>query len=182
MASELATNVFTPQGTPDYLGHYAELLKSIPNAGLQFLAAQRAASENANAQAQYEIAKQKAKAFMELYPAFKNAQIAKLNAEAATYPSRQGLLEAQAAYARAHAASIDPSNYPAGNTYGFEQFDPAIGKLGKGGAKRTYNPLELDASAAGGEGATPVTTAPPAEVPPSGAPVMKMGDINPILQ
>lgn len=177
MASELATNVFTPQGTPDYLGHYAELLKSIPNAGLQFLAAQKASAENANAQAQYEIAKQKAKAFMELYPAFKNAQIAKLNAEAATYPSRQGLLEAQAAYARAHAASIDPSNYPAGNTYGFEQFDPAIGKLGKVAPKRTFDPLAAGAA----EGAVTPEAA-PAEIPPSGAPVMKMGDINPILQ
>lgn len=177
MASELATNVFTPQSTPDYLGHYAELLKSIPNAGLTFLAAQRASAENANAQAQYEIAKQKAKAFMELYPAFKNAQIAKLNAEAGTYPARQGLLEAQAAYARAHAASIDPGNYPAGNTYGFDQYDDAIGKLGKRGAKRTFDPLAAGAA----EGAV-TPEAPPADVPPTGAPVMKLGDINPILQ
>jgi hypothetical protein len=178
MASELATNVFTPGATPDYLGHYAELLKSIPNAGLQFLAAQKASAENANAQAQYEIAKQKAKAFIELYPAFKQAQIAKLNAEAATFPARQSLLESQAAYQRAHAASLDPGNYPSGNTYGLDVFDDAIAKAGKGGApKRTFDPL-----AAGGAEAAVAPEAPPADVPPSGAPVMKLGDINPTLQ
>lgn len=107
MASELANNVFTAPQAPDYLGHYAELVKSIPNVGLQFLAAQQASAQNAKLQAEYQLMQQKAKAFMELYPPFKAAQIAKLQAEAATYPFKQDLLQSQAAFQRAHAKMYD---------------------------------------------------------------------------
>jgi hypothetical protein len=132
MASELAQNVFTAPQAPDYLGHYAELVRSIPNAGLQFLAAQQAAAQNAKLQAEYNLMSQKAKAFMDLYPAFKNAQIAKLQGEAATYPARQKLLEAQADYQRAHANMFNPP--PPGEKTRLDEIAGSIPPLPGGGA------------------------------------------------
>lgn len=109
MAGEqLSNQVYTAPQAPDYLGHYAEMVKNIPNAGLQFLAAAKADAERANQLQQYEILKQKAKAFTDMYPAFRDAQIAKLRAEAATLPYRQALLREQAGLASARADSLRP--------------------------------------------------------------------------
>ncbi len=118
MAAELSNQVYTAPQAPDYLGHYAELLKSIPNYGLQFLAAQKAGAENAKAMQEYELMKQKAKAFLELYPAFKAAQIAKLQGEAGTFPYKQALLQEQAALARARAAGLTPPAGGSDNPFG----------------------------------------------------------------
>lgn len=106
--SELSNQVYQAPQAPDFLGHYSELVKSIPNYGLQFMAAQKADAERATQLQQYELMKQKAKAFMELYPSFKAAQIAKLQAEAATLPYKQALLQEQAGLANARALSLRP--------------------------------------------------------------------------
>ena len=102
MAAELSNQVYTAPQAPDYLGHYAELIKSIPNYGLQFLAAQKAGAENAKAMQEYELMKQKAKAFLELYPAFKQQQMDKMAAQTellreqrAQFPFRNALLQAR---------------------------------------------------------------------------------------
>jgi hypothetical protein len=163
--SQLSNQVYTAPQAPDYLGHYAELVKSIPNYGLQFLAAQAATAQNAKLRKEYELMDQKAKAFMELYPAFKNAQIAKLQAEAATYPYRQDLLASQAAYQRAHAAAWQPMT---GNTPGaFSDIKPSGGAAkttgaapGAPAAGSVPNPLPAEIMG-GSEPAAPVEEAPP---------------------
>ncbi len=103
MASELSNQVYTAPQAPDYLGHYAELVRNIPDYGKQFAQAQIQAAQLERANAEYEIMKQKAKSFTELYPAWKAAQIAKLAAETSTFPYKQALLQEQAGLAKARA-------------------------------------------------------------------------------
>ncbi len=128
MAAELSNQVYTAPQAPDYLGHYAELINHIPNYGLQFLAAQKAGTDNQTALAQYELMKQKAKAFLELYPAFKQQQLDKMAAQTellreqrAQFPYRNALLQEQTALARARAGGLGPP--PAGSKGAFEDVE-----------------------------------------------------------
>lgn len=129
--SGLSNNVYTAPQAPDLLGHAIELAKIIPNAGIEFQKAQAIASQNAKAQAEYQLMAQKAKAFMDLYPAFKEAQIAKLNAETANLPAKADLLRAQAKFQTNHANMYDPNLASKGT--GLEVFDEPMANLGKGG-------------------------------------------------
>jgi hypothetical protein len=103
MASELSNQVYTAPQAPDYLGHYAELVRNIPDYGQKLAQAQIQQAQLEKAQQEYEFMKQKAKLFTELYPAFKQHQIDKMAAETATFPYRQALLAGQANYANARA-------------------------------------------------------------------------------
>ncbi len=107
-AGELSNQVYTAPQAPDYLSHYAEIMRSIPDPGKQMAQAQLAQAQIEKANAEYEFMKQKAKEFTEQYPAFKDYQqqkwaleLAKLRREGGMDPYRRDHLQAQTDLLRA---------------------------------------------------------------------------------
>jgi hypothetical protein len=171
MAAELSNQVYTAPQAPDYLGHYAELLRSIPNYGDQFARAQIQQAQLEQAQAQFELMKQKAKAFTDLYPAWKAAQIEKLQQEAATFPYKQALLQEQAGLARARGLMYQPPTDNADPTAGAMRPARPGSKPSEGGPISPFAPVP-GLPRAPYTGDVPVVPAPVAipesDVPPTG--------------
>jgi hypothetical protein len=113
-AGELSTNVYTAPQAPDYLAHYAELMRSIPDAGLKMAQAQAQQAQIEKANAEYEFMKQKAKQFTETYPAFKahqeemwRLQADKLRREAGLDPYKIQKLQAETDLLRGRAGQYN---------------------------------------------------------------------------
>lgn len=157
----LDKTVFTPGAPRDYVGHAIEIAKMYPDYGKMMQDARKAEQERQAMQLKYETDKQKAQQFLDLYPHYRDAQIAQLdartalaNAQAATTP---GLRDAQIARLNAQAADIAGRNSPKG--------DPRI--LGLLDSPLEGPPGSQSPAAAAGAAAAPVAEqAPPPVVAP----------------
>lgn len=109
MANGLDNTVFTAPQPRDYVGHAIEINKMFPDYGQKIQQALRSQAEQQALALKYKTDLQKAQAYIDLYPEYRDAQIAELkaraakaNAEAQYSPDEHA---AKASYWRARAAT-----------------------------------------------------------------------------
>lgn len=114
--------VFTPGAPRDYVGHALQIASMYPDYGKMVRESQQAEMQKQALQLKYQTDLQKAQQFLDLYPDYRDAQIAQLrartaqaNATADTMPMSKA---AQAAMWSARANYYNTQNNPKG--------DPAI--------------------------------------------------------
>lgn len=107
MAAGLDNTVFTAPPARDYVGHALQIAKMFPDYGEEIRKAQAHQAQQQALQLKYQTDLQKAQQYLELYPEYRDAQIAQLRARAAQANAQAqfqpGLLQAHAELFRARA-------------------------------------------------------------------------------
>ena len=159
---KLDNQVFTPGAPRDYVSHALQIASMYPNYGKMMNDARNAEMQNQAMKLKYQTDLQKAQQFLDMYPDYRDAQIAQLRAKTAQAQAQVPLYAAHADYYKSMGAGV-PADY-----------NPGIGAPVEG--------VPGSAAAVAPPVAAPVTPAPaPDQTPITDTPgtSFDIGNINP---